>query len=223
MLVRIGSFLSRPLAGGGGAPAPVLRVPFDGSDGATVAVDTSPSAHVLTFVGNAAISSNALALDGTGDYVSLPNSRAFDIRAGEDFTIKARVNLAALSGFATIIGLWNPTANRRSWVLFAIDNGTTFIKILRFSSSTDGTSVVNINSANDAIGTGASLAIVVTRSGGVITGYVNGVSVMSGTRNEAFYQNTTDIITIGADGNAASFVNGTIDDVQFIRGAAIAP
>lgn len=200
-----------------------LYVPFSGPNDATSAIDYSPNAHALTFNGNAKITSNALALDGTGDYVSLPNSRAFDIGAGEDFTIRARVNLAALSGFATILSLWNAPANRRSWALFAIDNGTTFIKVLRFSSSVDGTVEVAINSANDALTTGAALDIVVVRSSGVVTGYINGVSVLSATRNEAFYQNTADIIAIGAAGNAASFVNGTIDDVQFIRGVALPP
>lgn len=205
------------------AQRPSLLVPFDGANDATSAVDLSPYSHALTFNGDAKITSNALALDGTGDYVSLPNSRAFDIGAGEDFTIKARVNLAALSGFATILSLWNAPSNRRSWALFAINNGTTFINVLRFSSSVDGAVEVAINSANDALSTGSVFSIVVVRKAGIITGYINGVSVLSAYRNEAFYQNTADFVGIGAAGNAASLVNGTIADVQFIRGRALAP
>lgn len=232
-MLRIGRFI-----GGSGNAEYVdqhvssLMVRFDGADGATSAVDSSPYGHVLTFNGNAQLDTaqkfdgvSSLLLDGTGDYVSLPNSRAFDIGAGEDFTIRARVRLAALSGFATIFALWNAPSNRRSWALFAIDNGTTFIKVLRFSSSTDGTQTgtVEASSATDAITIGAWMDVVVVRASGVITAYINGASVLSVTRNEAFYQNTADVITIGAAGSAASFVNGHIDRVQFIKGRAIAP
>lgn len=208
-----------------------LTVRFDGADGATSAVDTSPYGHVLTFNGNAQLDTaqkfdgvSSLLLDGTGDYVSLPNTRAFDIGAGEDFTIRARVRFAALSGFATIFALWNATANRRSFALFAIDNGTTFIKVLRFSSSTDGSATVSSqNSANDAFVLGSWLDITIVRDVGIITGYLGRVAVLSGTRNEAFYQNTNDVIAIGASSEALTFVNGHIDRIQFIKGRAIAP
>lgn len=221
----IGAGIVRRVGGSSSVDKSSLNVPFSGSDGATAAPDFSPYAHALTFVGNAQITGNALALDGTGDYVSLPNSRAFDIAVGEDFTIKARVRLTALSGFATIFALWNAPSNRRSWALFAIDNGTTFIKVLRFSSSTDGNTggAVETSSATDTVTIGAWMDVIVVRASGVITAYINGASVLSVTRNEAFYQNTADVITIGAAGNAASFVNGHVDRVQFIKGVAIPP
>lgn len=234
MLIRIGRLIGGSGGSGNGEyveqHVSSLMVRFDGADGATSAPDLSPYAHVLSFNGNAQLDTaqkfdgvSSLLLDGTGDYVSMPNSRAFDIGAGEDFTIKVRVRFAALSGFATILSLWNAPSNRRSWALFAIDNGTTFIKVLRFSSSVDGTVEVQANSANDAVSIGSWLDMVVVRETGVIRGYIGDVQVLSLTRNEAFYQNTADIIAIGAAGNAASFVNGHIDRVQFIKGRAIAP
>jgi hypothetical protein len=202
-----------------------LYAPFSGPDNATAATDHSQHAHDLTFVGDAKITDNKLALDGTGDYVSIPNSPAFYIAADEDFTIKARVKLTALTGFATIMSLWHAPNNRRSWALFAIDNGTTFVKVLRFSSSTDGLvgGTIETSSANDTVPIGTEFEARVTREAGVITAYVDGVQVFQLTRAVAFYQNVADVITIGAASNGLSLVNGTIDDVQFIKGTALEP
>ncbi len=206
----------------------ILDVPFDGANAATSAVDLSAYARPLTFNGDAKLDTSvkyagtaSLLLDGTGDYVSAPNSPSFRVAAGEDFTVRARVRLSALSGFATLCGVWNAPASRRSWAIFFIDNGTTFIKVVRFSLSVDGTTEVAINSANDVAVIGSFMKVLVSRQAGTIRVYVNDVQVGTTTNDAAFFVNGTDPLTIGAAANAASFVNGNIDSLQIIKGRGL--
>ncbi len=62
-----------------------LLLPFDGSDGATSTTDASPYAHTITFNGGAQLDTarskwgaSSLYLDGNGDYLSVPDSTAWD-------------------------------------------------------------------------------------------------------------------------------------------------
>ena len=80
-----------------------LYLPFD-SD----IQDDSTHAHTVTASGDAAVSSaqskfggNSLALDGTGDYLSV--SADTDFRTDDEFTLEGWARASSLSGFNTII------------------------------------------------------------------------------------------------------------------------
>lgn len=209
-------------------PRVALFMRFDGADGATVAYDESPSRHVATFAGNAQLDTaqkafgvSSLLCDGTTDYVTIPNHADFRVAAGRDFALKCRARFAAISGFHQLVGLWNTASNRRSWALFAINNGTDAINVLRFSYSLDGTTVVNtVQSAPAAITTGVWYDIRVTRAAGVIRLYLDGVEVATATDNSAFYVNTADPLHIGGSTAGASSTNGHIDQVEIIQNIA---
>lgn len=204
----------------------VLFLRFDGADAATETLDESPNQHPLTFVGNAQLDTaqkvfgtSSLLLDGTGDEVTAPNHADFRVSAGQDFTIHCRARFAAISGFSTLISLWNAAANRRSWALFAINNGTDAINVVRFSFSLDGTAVTQIQSSSGVITTGVWYHIAVTRRAGVIRLFLDGVQVGTATDNSAFYVNTVDALAVGGSGTAVT--NGHVDQVEMIKDLAL--
>lgn len=209
-------------------PRTVLFMRMEGADGATTAYDESPSRHVATFAGNAqldtaqsAFGSSSLLCDGTTDYVTVPNHADFRVHAGKDFTIKCRARFAAIASFSQLIGLWNVGDNRRSWALFAINDGGSNVNCLRFAYSLDGTTAINtVQSANSAITTGVWYDIRVTRAAGVIRLYLNGVQVGTVTDNSAFYANTADPLHIGGSALGASSTNGHIDQVEMVQNLA---
>jgi len=77
--------------------ATVLSLNFDGADGATTTVDSSPNGHTpINFFGNAQLDtaekksgSASLLLDGSGDYLTIADSPDWDVLAdaADDWTI----------------------------------------------------------------------------------------------------------------------------------------
>lgn len=81
--------------------------------------DLSDPYRTWTANGDAAVTGGQLVLDGTGDYLSTPNTTDYDFGAG-DFCIEAFVNIAgAPSAEATILSKWQSGA--LSW-LFGINS-----------------------------------------------------------------------------------------------------
>ncbi|TIQ46361.1 MAG: hypothetical protein E5X49_02025 [Mesorhizobium sp.] len=77
-----------------------LLLGFEGADGATSAADESPPQHAMTFIGDAQIDtaqfkfgSSSCLFDGTGDYLSTPNSTDWDLSTAnsDQFTIDFQV------------------------------------------------------------------------------------------------------------------------------------
>lgn len=122
---------------------------FDGPDAATAATDISVngagSPHAMTFVGNAQLDTSqslfgtsALLLDGTGDWLTVPDSADWHM-AGGNFTIDARIRLSVhptgIVSF-TIVSHYEPNSGGRS---FSFDyNNNSGTPQLRFFYSTDG-------------------------------------------------------------------------------------
>lgn len=82
-----------PVAGGGSTdPYIAFRVSI-----ANLNVDLSDPLRTWTAQGGAAVTGGALVLDGSGDYLSTPQSTDFDFGAGE-FCVEAMVEIAAYPG-----------------------------------------------------------------------------------------------------------------------------
>ena len=80
----------------------------DGTNGSTTIIDSSPSPKTVTAVGNAQISTAqskfggaSIAFDGAGDYLSTPDSSAFDFPA--DFTIECHLYAVSWAGNGNIV------------------------------------------------------------------------------------------------------------------------
>ena len=88
-----------------------LLLNFDGTDGATTTTDASPSAHTVSFEGNAQLDTAAkqfgtasLLLDGTNDAVNIAADNAFDF-SDDNYTLECFVRPAtgAFSANSTIL------------------------------------------------------------------------------------------------------------------------
>jgi hypothetical protein len=143
-------------SGGGGAASPIiftaegagaggdpyyknvaLLLNFTGSNGSTTFSDESPNPKTLTAVGNASIQSNALALDGNGDYVTLTpatNDLSLVFHGGRPFTIDGELNIAG-SGNREIIGYNNNDAAGANWWDIYLDNSRNIV--FRYNANTN--------------------------------------------------------------------------------------
>lgn len=153
-----------------------------------------------------------------GDYLSVPNTT--DLRLGSsDFTVEAYVNFTngAVSN-GVIVSLWDNTNNQRSWNLyFDTSNG------LYFAGSTNGSSGNNNVNVSIDIEDGEWYHVAACRSGSTIKLFVNGVERASNTSVGTYYDNTTDLVTIGAQNhdNPVNYWKGFISNLRIVKGTAL--
>ena len=153
-----------------------------------------------------------------GDYLSVPNTE--DLRLGSsDFTVEAYVNFSnGATNNGVIVALWDNTNNQRSWNLyFDRSNG------LYFAGSTNGSSGNNNVNASIDIEDGEWYHVAACRSGSTIKLFVNGVERASNTSVGTYYDNTTDLVTIGAQNhdNLVNFWKGFISNLRIVKGTAL--
>jgi hypothetical protein len=171
----------------------------------------------LETVGNAQISTSvfkygtgSLAFDGTGDWLTAPNSKGLYIGSG-DFTIEGWLYLNALGSIKGIVSQFNSGGSGPGWTLY-----TKTTNVLEFYGGS-GTVTVTGTTAISAT-TWTHFAVV--RNGSTITIYINGTAGGTAT-NSSFSDDTAALVYIGgrAD-NAALSLNGYIDDLRITKGYA---
>lgn len=203
------------------APYTVLHLPFDGANASTVFTDQSWSPKTVTANGNAQISTSqskfggaSAVFDGSGDYLSIPNSSAFDFGSG-DFTISLFVRFATFGPWTGILG---KRAGEQNYAPFLIEsNGSSQ---LRFLVSTSGSSWIFIPSST--LTTGIWYHIAAVRRGSTLYYFIDGVSQGTASISGALMTNTN-AITIGRDSEAVigqSQVNGWLDECLITKGIA---
>ena len=201
----------------------------DGANASTTMTDSSLSPKGVTAVGGAQISTAqgkfggaSVVLNGSGAYLSSPNSPDFNFGAG-DFTIETWVRLNALpaSGLNyAIAGKYTAAGNLRSWLFYLLN--TNGVYELGLGLLPDGTSATGVTSKSGsiAISTGSWYHLAVTRQGGVVRFFVNGQAYGPFTNTTSPFAGTS-AITIGTTGDAAGgWVNGYLDDLRITKGVA---
>jgi hypothetical protein len=212
----------------------VLLLKGDGTNGSTTILDSSKVAggpKTVAAVGNAQISTAqsafpggaSIALDGTGDYLSVPVNSDLSFGTG-NFTIELWLYIAANSS-------QDVDLNRGAEIVTSANGATNFtIFGIRGNSSTTGTGlalvnrVSNIDSSVTYTGTIAQATwhhVAFVRSGTTTSIYFNGTSVASGTlANQTINQvNPTRIGGLDLSGYN-HFLNGYIDDLRITKGIA---
>jgi len=214
-----------------------LLLPMDGSNNSTVFTDYGPSARAVTAYGDAKISTSqskfggsSAVFDGTGDYLSVANSDAFDFGSG-DFAIEAWIYIAANSGVDSdgnrgfaICNTWNAGNTPIYGWLFGVSG----------SSSTTGTGL-QMDSWNGSNGTLFRATVSISQS----SWHHVAASVIGGTRRlylDGTLLTSTQTITVGSGytqansiGNALNVgrtssnfyplcLNGYIDDLRITKG-----
>jgi hypothetical protein len=178
---------------------------------------------VLETVGSATVNTSvkkygngSILLNGTTDYVTIPNNPVLNFASG-DFTVEAWVYPTAATGEHGIVSLYGYSSNRRSWYI-ALDG--TKLEI-RFSSAGSSATATLLESSSGAVALNEWQHVAFVRSGTSMTGYVNGVSVVSGTFSGSLYNNLIDPVIIGAVGpTITGFFQGYISDVRITKGVA---
>lgn len=199
-------------------PSVSLLLHGDGADNSTVITDSSPSARSATVYGNAKISTAqskfggaSIRLDGAGDYITFPNSSAFDLSTG-DFTIEAWLYLNTAAG-GNLCGIRD---NATGWQIpFALTGGKLTVTWQQWTSGGAYTPV----SCTDANATTGFAYVAIVRRSGVVTVIVNdtfGVPTAVGTGSF-----TTKPLTIGVDATSFSdYFDGYIDELRITKGVA---
>ena len=189
---------------------------FDGADASTTATDVT--GKTWTAAGNAQLdtaqskfgSASGL-FDGTGDYISTPDSTDFDFGSG-DFTIEFWVRPNSVAGFQNLIG-------KRLVVAYAPFTMALDGDKLRSRLSTTGSSWAMDQTGAIAISTGAWTHIALTRSGTTFRQFVNGVLDGSTTFSGALMANSS-AVYVGAQSDGAAAYSGWIDDFRITKGVA---
>jgi hypothetical protein len=155
--------------------------------------------------------------DGTGDYLSLASSTAFDLAAG-DFTIEFWMNTnASQNNNARAIGNWNNdgwTANKWS-VHIKHDTSTR----LTFWVNNANPSAAWLTSSTVVNGIGwAHVAIV--KSGTAWSMFINGTREATATSSTAMSSGACPI-QIGGTSAAGEVVTGYISNIRMVKGTAV--
>lgn len=203
-------------SGGGDAK---LLIHADGADGGTSFTDSSGSGHTVTANGNAQTDTaqykfgTASALfDGTGDYLSIPNSADWQLGTG-DFTVDFWIRWANLQnstpidigdgGGASGLKIRFSNTNKR-WELYA-----------NASEITDTS-----HSHTPAADTWYHFAV--TRTGSTLKLYINGSKIGNTESNSTNITcGTTVLIGKAQTGGDTEDHDGWIDEVRIVKGVAV--
>jgi hypothetical protein len=206
-----------PYIFGGGDPyfsSVSLLLPLNGSNGSTSFPDSSLLNNSVTGNGNAQISTaqskwggSSLLLDGTGDYLSIPDNNGFDFGTG-NYTIEFWLRWNSLTGYQTIYD-HGYTSSGGLLLQTGLGNG----RIIVYASG----SVVFTEA--DALGTGSWGFYQLVRSSTTLTLYRGGVSKGSATNTTNL--GSTSSVYIGARGSDATYAyNGYMQDFRITKGVA---
>jgi Concanavalin A-like lectin/glucanases superfamily len=154
--------------------------------------------------------------DGSGDYLSAPNSTAFDFSTS-DFTITCWVYPTTSGTTRKIATYSNGTALNSNYAFtYEIDTNNK-AKFLTINGSTVYSTV-----STPSVITNAWNYLVVTRSGATINIYVNGTGT-SGTQSATINNPVLSTLTIGAERDATVLLTGYMTDLALLKGVATAP
>ena len=194
-----------------------LLLHLNGTDGGTTLTDSSHSNHSVTAVGNAQLDTaqskfgGASGLfDGTGDYLTVPDSADFAFGDG-NFTIDFWLRFNATSGTQFFFDHYTNDNNRQ--LFYSSGTGGEYRNIIGGIVKTD------LSVADFGFVAGNWYHIAIVRNGNVWTMYKNGTSIATVTETTTFPDYTGNF-TIGAYYDGSSGFNGWIDEFRISKGVA---
>jgi hypothetical protein len=187
------------------------------------AIYDSTSKSNIAVVGSAATmvavnkyGGSSLYLNGTTDYLSIPNSTGFNLSTG-NFTIEFWVYASVVSGAYGIVGKWTAATSNGGPFAIYISAGTVTVQASTSASVWDVIASVSLGAITASTWTHVALV----RNGSSFTGYLNGVGTALATNAVALLVNTDPVIVGVINSNAPSgFFNGYIDDLRITKGVA---
>ena len=185
-------------------------------DGSLEIMDLS-GGHIITQVGDATLSttevkygSSALALDGTGDDVTAPDSADWQFQ-NSDFTIQGWINFSSFSADTYVFSQREDGSNL--WYVYF----NNFAKRLQINVTTGGTVRGVAHSADNSfdVSTGTWFHFAMVKSGSTTYMFKDGVS-LSVTQDTAWGTagDVSAVLEIGGHNGATNAVNGYLDDIE---------
>ena len=161
--------------------------------------DYIPVPYALTMNVTSTEPGNAINLDGTNDYISIPDNNALDLIT--NYTIEAWIKPSAFTSLGGIVSKYQ-TGGANGYILRLTNNG----------ASSSGITFDEMNTANGVLTTNTWYHIAAVNNAGTRTVYINGVNVpLTGTAMTV--KANGDPIRIGSD-FASRYFNGSIDEVR---------
>jgi len=196
------------------APFPIL----DSTD----FIDSSYEDHTLTRVGDTVhsttqskFSTTSIYFDGTGDYLSVPDSDSLDF-AKTDFTIEAWIYPTSTTGRRTIYSTSGGSGSNPKFV-FYIHEGVPTIDMHHLSG---GGNVSLVSTGSASINTWSH--VVFLRRGSIYTFYINGVAKGTGSdSHDLTFTSTPTLIGYGVESHFGYF-EGYMEEVRVSREARYA-
>jgi hypothetical protein len=167
---------------------------------------------------NPDIYSGAAYFDGSGDYVSLPNSASHAVLPG-DFTVECWFYVNTVSGTQTIISHRTANSGSGAYVPFLLWMESAALT-LYVSSNNSSWNIVN----GTAVGTIAPYQwyhLAYTRTGSTVRVFLNGVQTHTFSTSAAF--STANALQVGMTGpsETGAPLNGYVSDVRITKGTGV--
>lgn len=195
----------------------VLGLHCDGTNGSTTFTDVK--GKTVTANGNAQIStaqypsltgkSSSGYVDGTGDYLTVPDSADWDFGTG-DFGVRIRARFSGVATLQALISNYQNSTTGFSMVFDGVNsklqflNGTTALLDVAWSPSADTWYVIEVS-----------------RSGTSLRGFVGGTQVGSTATNSTSITGSTSTLFIGARDASNQLFTGYFSEVEIYKGAAL--
>jgi hypothetical protein len=199
----------------------VLQSHFSGTNGATTFVDVKN--HVMSGTAGASISTSdpkfggsCLALNGTGQFITVSSSRAFNI--SQHFTIEMYVRTGVNNKqYCTLVERDNGSFSADSWAVLFNANSISDGKVAFYRSSINAgaAALTGVTAIND----NKWHHVAVVGSGGVFTLFVDGNLEDLAVSTAAPAINTAAML-IGNSINANRTFSGSIDEIRILKSAA---
>jgi hypothetical protein len=206
----------------------LLLMGFNGTDGSTAITDESPSARTVTVAGNAQIDTaqskfggSSLLLDGTGDYLTVPDSADWNF-AGQ-FTLEAffRLSSSAPNNTEYIVMSHRGSSAQLAWLLSVTSSAST-PGITVHISTNGSTEAHNVFTASGGMfSTDTWHHIAADRDGsGKLRIYLDGVMKSSKLSATGTPFDLSNPVGIGASGTGLRPFFGHLDEVRITAGTA---
>jgi hypothetical protein len=194
-----------------------LGLHCDGTNGSTTFTDVH--GKTVTANGNAQISTaqypaltgktSSGYLDGTGDYLTVPDSADWDFGTG-DFSVRIRARFSSVTGGRALVS--NYLNSTTGWAVEYIATGST----LRFYYAGDANAQFSWTPS-----TNTWYLIEISRSGTSLRAFVDGSQIGSTVTNSTNITGSTTTLKIGSLEGTADFFNGYFSEVEVVKGFAI--
>lgn len=193
---------------------------INGTNGAIV--DHTGLNNIIT-VGDAEVytaqskwGSSSMYFDGTGDYLTIPDSELFNFGTG-NFTVECWLYVQNAASSPWIVGQWNTSAGsdtNSSWVLLINSSNLSFAAA--YNNSISQTSVTTPNIQNNTW-----YHVAAVRNGSTLSLYLNGSLQQSNTTLGSSTLNNSSLnVNIGQRQGGTNYLVGYIDDLRVTKGIA---